>query len=43
MCLPVTQGIYELKNLDIAEMKSVKGEYFATTMQELHEQVKKQL
>ena len=40
MCL---RGIYELRYLGKVEMRSADVEYFSTTMQSLHEQVKRQL
>jgi hypothetical protein len=37
------RGIYELRNLGKQEMRSVDGEDFAISMQELQERVKQQL
>ena len=36
-------GVYELKNLGYLEHKSVEGEICATTINEIHEQVKQKL
>ena len=36
------KGIYELRNLGKQEVKSVDGEYFAVSMQELQERFKQQ-
>ena len=37
------RGISELRNLGKEEMRSAEGEYFASRMQSIHEQVKQQL
>ena len=37
------RGIYELGDLGRAERRSAYGEYFSTTMHEVHEQVKLKL
>ena len=37
------RGVYELRNLGKAEMRSAKGEYFASEIQAIHDQVKQQL
>ena len=37
------RGVSELRNLGKAEMRSAEGEEFASEIQAIHEQVKKQL
>ena len=37
------RAVYELKNMGDLEHKSVEGESFATTINEIHEQVKQKL
>ena len=37
------RGVYELRNLGDLEHRSAEGESFATTINEIHEQVKQKL